>query len=125
MPERKPDMAAADFVKTLQGTDEMELTVTGRVSGKKSTRPVWFVLEGKTLYLLPVQGSDSEWYKNVLQHPTVTLAVDGAKLTGKAVPITDPAKVHDVVERFRAKYGAGEVKKYYTKLDVAVKVPIP
>jgi hypothetical protein len=32
--------------------------------------------------------------------------------------------VHDVVERFRAKYGSGEVKKYYSKLDVAVKVPL-
>ena len=117
-------MAAADFVKALQGTEEIELTVTGRVSGKKSTRPVWFVLEGKTLYLLPVQGSDSEWYKNVLKHPTVTLAAEEAKWTGKAAPIMDPAKVHDVVESFRTKYGAGEVKKYYTKLDVAVKVPV-
>jgi hypothetical protein len=118
-------MAAADFAKALQGTDEIELTVTGRVSSKKSTRPVWFVLEGKkTLYLLPVQGSDSEWYKNVLKHPTITLAVKGAKWTGKAAPITDPAKVHDVVESFRTKYGAGEVKKYYKKLDVAVKVPL-
>ena len=117
-------MAAADFAKALQKTDEIELTVTGRVSGKKSTRPVWFVLEGKTLYLLPVQGSDSEWYKNVLKHPTITLAVKGAKWTGKASPITNPPKVLDVVERFRAKYGADEVKKYYTKLDVAVKVPL-
>ena len=117
-------MAAADFAKALQKTDEIALTVTGRVSGKKSTRPVWFVLEGKTLYLLPVQGSDSEWYKNVLKHPAITLAAKGAKWTGKAAPITDPAKVHDVVERFRTKYGAGEVKKYYTTLDVAVKVPL-
>jgi deazaflavin-dependent oxidoreductase (nitroreductase family) len=117
-------MTAADFTKALQKTDEIELTVTGRVSGKKSTRPVWFVLEGKTLYLLPVQGSDSEWYRNVLKHPEVTLAVEGAKWTGKAAPITDPAKVHDVVESFRTKYGAGEVKKYYTKLDVAGKVPL-
>ena len=118
-------MAAADFAKALQKTDEIELTVTGRVSGKKSTRSVWFVLEGKTLYLLPVQGSDSEWYKNILKQPTITLAVKGAaKWTGKTAPITDPAKVHGVVERLRTKYGAGEVKKYYTKLDVAVKVPL-
>ena len=57
------------------------------MSGNKSTRPVWFVLEGRTLYLLPVQGSDSEWYKNVLKHPTVTLAAEEAKWTGKAAPI--------------------------------------
>src|SRR5258705_11947657 len=87
-PETTPDMAAADFVKALQGTDEIELTVTGRVSCKKSTRPVWAVLEGKTLDLLPAQGSDSEGYKNVLKHPTGTLAAEGATGTGKAAPIT-------------------------------------
>jgi len=27
-----------------------------------------------------------------------------------------------VVEKFRAKYGAGDVKKYYSKFDVAVVV---
>jgi hypothetical protein len=25
-------------------------------------------LEGEKLYLLPVQGSDTQWYKNVLQN---------------------------------------------------------
>jgi hypothetical protein len=29
-----------------------------------------------------------------------------------------------VVEKFRAKYGAGNVKKYYSKFDVAVEVPL-
>jgi hypothetical protein len=32
--------------------------------------------------------------------------------------------VRDVVEKFRQKYGAGEVSKYYSKLDVAVDVPL-
>jgi hypothetical protein len=27
------------------------------------------------------------------------------------------------VRKFRSKYGEGEVKKYYTKFDVAVEVP--
>jgi hypothetical protein len=28
--------------------------------------------------------------------------------------------VKSVIEKFREKYGAGEVKKYYSKFDVAV-----
>jgi hypothetical protein len=117
-------MAARDFVKALEDTEEIQLSVSGRVSGRYSSRPVWFVLDGKTLYLLPVKGSDTEWYKNVVKNPTVTLAAKGAKWTGKATPISDPAKVRDLVERFREKYGAGEVKKYYSKLDVAVRVSL-
>jgi deazaflavin-dependent oxidoreductase (nitroreductase family) len=113
-----------DFKDVLKSTDEIELAVTGRKSGRKSSRPVWFVQEGDKLHLLPVTGSDSEWYKNVLKNPEITLAADGAKLTAKAKPITDPKKVREVVEKFRAKYGAGEVKKYYSKFDVAVEVPL-
>lgn len=113
-----------DFISALKEADEIDLTVTGRVSGRKSTRPVWFVEEGNKLYLLPVTGSDSEWYKNVHKNPTVTLTVDGLTRTAKARPITDRAKVSEIVDKFRAKYGAGQIKKYYSKLDVAVEVPL-
>jgi deazaflavin-dependent oxidoreductase (nitroreductase family) len=117
-------MTPHEFTDALKRTDEIDLTTTGRASGRKTSRPVWFVEEGKTLYLLPVKGSDSDWYKNVLQNPTITLAAKGVQWTGKAVPITDADQVRDVVEKFQAKYGSGEVKKYYSKFDVAVKVPL-
>ncbi len=38
----------------------------------------------------------------------------------RAVPIKEPKSVKSVVEKFRGKYGAGDVKKYYSKFDVAV-----
>jgi hypothetical protein len=34
----------------------------------------------------------------------------------QGVPVTDRAQVLAVVEKFRAKYGTGDVKKYYSKL---------
>jgi hypothetical protein len=34
--------------------------------------------------------------------------------------MTDAKTVKSVVEKFREKYGAGDVKKYYSKFDVAV-----
>ena len=85
---------------------------------------MWFVQEGGTLYLLPVTGSDSQWYRSALKTPAITVAVVGVKWNGKATPITDPAKVRDVVEKFRAKYGPDEVAKYYSKFDVAGAVPL-
>ena len=115
-------MAKADLKKALDSTDEIELTVTGRKSGRKTSRPVWFVQEGERVYLLPVKGSNTEWLKNVLKNPTITITVNGLKSSVKATPIKDPAKVSQVVEKFRAKYGAGNVKKYYSKFDVAVEV---
>jgi hypothetical protein len=108
----------------LQSTSEIELIVTGRTSGRESSRPVWFVQEGDRLFLLPVGGSDSNWYKNLVKTPAISLAADGAEFRTNAKPIEDAPAVDDVVERFRARYGADQVKAYYPKLDAAVEVPL-
>ena len=79
--------------------------------------------EGNTLYLLPVQGSDASWYKNLLADPTLKISVNGLEISIKGKPITDNNRVDDVVKKFKSKYGEGDVKKYYAKFDVAVEVP--
>jgi deazaflavin-dependent oxidoreductase (nitroreductase family) len=101
---------------------EIKLSVIGRKSGKTISIPVWFVLEGEKLYLLPVQGSDAQWYKNVIKNPQIRIDARGVEEELRAVPITDANPVQTVVEKFREKYGAKDVKKYYSKLDVAVVV---
>lgn len=117
-------MATSEFKKTLASTRELEITVTGRKSGRKISQPVWFVSEGDRLYLLPVKGSDSHWYRNITQTPTMTTAAGGTKLTAKANQITDAGKVKEIADKFRAKYGAPDVKKYYSKFDVAVEISL-
>ena len=104
--------------------NEIKITVIGRKSGRPASRPVWFVFEDHTLYLLPVQGSDTQWYKNVLVDPKFRIDARGIDGEFKGVPITDAKQVATVVEKFREKYGAGDVKKYYSKFDVAVVVQI-
>jgi len=115
-------MALNQIEEALKNTDEIEITVTGRKSGHTTSRPVWFVHEGEEIYLLPVKGSDSDWYKNILKTPTMRLSAGGKEWSAGVKPITDKAKVRDIVEKFRAKYGADQVKKYYSKFDVAVHV---
>src|SRR5258707_15118601 len=56
-------MADEEFLKALDSTGEIQLTVTGRRGGREISIPVWFVREGNRLYLVPVRGSDSDWYK--------------------------------------------------------------
>ncbi len=104
----------------LSRSREINITVTGRKSGRAISIPVWFVLEGDKLYLLPVQGSDTQWYKNVLKNPSIRIDARGAEAEFNVVPITDATQVSSVVQKFRAKYGANDVKKYYAKFDVAV-----
>lgn len=116
---------SGEFEAALQHTDQIELTVTGRVSGRQISFPVWFVKEKEKFYLLPVTGSDTDWYKNVLKTPRLRLTANGASVTATATPITDPAQVREVVDKFRANYGRDQVAEYYPKTDVAVDVGLP
>jgi deazaflavin-dependent oxidoreductase (nitroreductase family) len=104
----------------LARASEINLTVTGRKSGRTISQPVWFVLDDDKVDLLPVKGSDTQWYKNALKNSSIRIEAKGTEAEFKAVPVTDTKQVSSVVEKFRAKYGAGDVKKYYSKFDVAV-----
>jgi len=117
-------MSKADLPQRLNRVSEITLSVIGRNSGKDIPRPVWFIHEGSTLFLLPVQGSDTNWYKNLLEDPTLKISVNGVEIPARGKPIADSNRVDDIVRKFRSKYGEGEVKKYYTKFDVAVEVPV-
>jgi deazaflavin-dependent oxidoreductase (nitroreductase family) len=116
-------MSKPDLYQILDSVIEIELTVKGRKSGNDLSRPVWFVREDNILYLLPVNGSDTNWYKNMLVNPMLKLSINSKEiLSANGRPITDKNQVADVVRKFNSRYSEGEVKKYYTKFDAAVQV---
>ena len=117
-------MSKADLPQRLNRVSEITLSVKGRKSGKDIPRLVWFVHEGSTLYLLPVQGSDTNWYKNFQEDKSLKISVSGEEKPTQAKPISDSNKVDDILNKFRSKYGETDVKKYYPKVDVAVEVPL-
>ena len=69
-----------------------------------------------------MHGSETQWYKNVLKNPMIRIDARGVEEKFRARPVTGAVK--SVVEKFREKYGAKDVKKYYSKLDVAVRVEL-
>ena len=116
--------APNDLKGRLSRYREINLSVTGRRSGRAISQPVWFAYDDDKVYLLPVRGSDTQWYKNVLKDPSIRIDARGACAEFQAIPVTDQKQVSSVIEKFRAKYGAGDVKKYYSKFDVAVVAPM-
>ena len=112
-------MKSDSIVIALKKDREIELSVKGRKSGKKLPRPVWFVLKGRELLLLPVTGTDSQWYKNILRDPQVKIRSNKQSFNGKLHTITEKEQVEQVIASFRAKYGASDVKRYYPKPNVA------
>jgi deazaflavin-dependent oxidoreductase (nitroreductase family) len=117
-------MSLKDLKERLSRYRQLQITVTGRKSGRALSVPVWFVVEEEKLYLLPVRGSDTQWYKNILSKPSMRIAARDAEAKVQPTSVTMPAEVSSVVEKFRAKYGAGDVKKYYSKFDVAVVIDL-
>ena len=117
-------MSKADLHQRLNRVYEITLSVKDRKSGRDIPRPVWFVHDGTTLYLLPVQGSDTNWYKNILVDPTLKISVNGTELSARGKRITDNNRIDDIVKKFKSKYGEGDVNKYYMNFDVAVEVTL-
>ena len=116
-------MPHTDFLTAVQGSNEIEITVTGRSFGRPISLPIWFALSGNTLYLIPVKGSDTEWYKNLCKTPSIHLQTRGKTLTAEARFLTNQAQLDQVLEKFQDKYGRN-VKSYYPKYDIAVEVPL-
>jgi hypothetical protein len=124
MQHRMCVMSKADLHQRLDRAYEIRLSVKGRKSGRDIPRPVWFVHESNTLYFLPNYGSDTNWYKNLLADPALKISVNGVEIPVRGKPITDSNRVNDIFAKFESKYGEGDVKKYYPKVDVAVQVPL-
>ncbi len=106
MPSSKDDLK-----QRLTRYRQIKISVIGRKSAQTISVPVWFVLEGDKLYLLPVQGSDTQWYKNVLQNPWIRVEARGVGAELRAAPTTDSEIVKPGAEKFREKYGPMDVKK--------------
>lgn len=115
---------AADFVKALQRREEIAITVVGRRSGRKITLPVWFVVQGRNLWLLPVRGSQNQWFRNLRANPALTVRAGRARAAFRVRPTRDRRIVRAVVRRFRDKYAPGEISRYYSRFDAAVQVPL-
>jgi hypothetical protein len=109
-----------EFLEALESTSGVDLTV--KRSGKWTTRPVWFVVDGATVYLLPMYGTDTKWYKYATADPEIKLSASGRKVHAQARPVLDVQEFAGVIDRFRSKYG--ELKRYYRKLDAAIAVTV-
>jgi hypothetical protein len=115
-------MDRSETQKALDSSVELEITVTGRKSGREFSYPVWFVREGETIFLMPVRGSKNQWYKNLLKSKRIKIASGKVSLELAAKAIEDPKRVASIADKFRKKHGAADVKRYYGRFDAAVEL---
>jgi deazaflavin-dependent oxidoreductase (nitroreductase family) len=69
---------------TLVHEDYCYLTTTGRVSGQPREIEIWFGLDGETVYMLSGGGDRSDWVKNLIREPRVTVRIADRRFDGRA-----------------------------------------
>jgi deazaflavin-dependent oxidoreductase (nitroreductase family) len=77
------------------------LTTAGRVSGRPHTIEIWFALRGRTLYVLSGGADRSDWVRNLLVWPEVTVRIgrrDAPTLAARA-RVVDPGSDEDALAR--------------------------
>ena len=117
-------MAEDTLARALKSRRQISITVTGRRSGRSIKLPVWFVFEDNKLWLLPVYGSETQWYRNLLAHPAITIQVGGESRTLRARAVREAGAVSKVVRGFREKYTPEQIARWYSSQDVTVEVAI-
>jgi deazaflavin-dependent oxidoreductase (nitroreductase family) len=92
-------------LRSYQDASTIELTTTGRTSGKPRTVTIWFAVDDQgRLYVQSGRGGRTDWYQNLLKTPAVTMRIGELSMRGVAKPIDDAAEVARVHELFRQKY---------------------
>lgn len=82
------------------GEEVMVITVTGRKTGRRYSTPIGYLPDSAvrgpdgraTIVALSGAEGASQWYRNILQNPEVTLEIKGRAVRARAVPVNDAAE---------------------------------
>jgi deazaflavin-dependent oxidoreductase (nitroreductase family) len=112
----------------------MMLTTIGRKSGLPRTNGVSYMPVGDNYIIFAGWGVKSDWYKNLLANPDVTIQVGSKKIKDTAKPVDDAARRRDLMLQMRKRSGqcgppepvrsvlkATGLFDYEGELDMAVK----
>lgn len=117
----------------LAGESFCYVTTTGRRTGDPHRIEIWFATAADTIYLLSGGGGRSDWVRNMIQNPRVTVEIGRQSVgpfEGRARIVSDPAEDRTARDLVFAKYDpayAGDLTTWRnTALPVAIDLrPLP
>ena len=110
---RSAGAVSADALRAVEDESTLELVTTGRRSGQERTVTIWFVRDGERLYVQSGKEGQTDWYRNVLANPAVTLRIGTLRLRGEAHGIDDAAETERVHTLFDQKYLRARVMGWF------------
>ncbi len=81
----------------------LKITTIGRKSGKKHSVTIWFVVDGKTVYLATLNVK-RDWVRNVEKNSQVELDIGETVFRGEARRLTEPVRIQQVQTLLSKKY---------------------
>ena len=113
-----------DFRPGAADEDYCYLTTKGRISGEPREIEIWFALENGTLYMLSGGQDRSNWVRNLLAEPAVTVRIDDVTRPGTARVVEDPGEDERaralLFEKYSDRYGGDLGNWRRTALPIAV-----
>src|SRR5689334_11613903 len=94
----------------------MVITTTGRKSGKQFSTPVGYIRDGEDFVSLN-PGGTSNWYRNVLATPDVTLNVKGQDYRARGTHIIDQGEKERLFEIFKRDHKAAFPRLFGVSVD--------
>jgi deazaflavin-dependent oxidoreductase (nitroreductase family) len=102
-----PEVASA--LARIRAGSNIEITTTGRKSGKPHTRPVWYVVDDGKILVQSGKDGKTDWYRNIEKTPAVKLQAGGYTFRARGRLLTDPKDVERVHSLFLDKYTSARV----------------
>lgn len=106
-----PEVATA--LARIGNASTVEITTTGRKTGKPHARPVWFVVEDGKIVVQAGKEGKSDWYRNLKKNPTVTVRQGEYQFRTRAVPVEDAKRVDAIHQLFLKKYTSAWLLSFF------------
>lgn len=94
-------------IHPLAAEDFCYVTTTGRRTGNPHKIEIWFALAGSTVYILSGGGERSDWVRNVVASPEVTVRIGDRTFLGRARIVEDAAEERMARDLLFGKYEEG------------------
>jgi len=110
--------------RSLADEDYCYLTTTGRVTGLAREIEIWFGLDRETLYMLSGGRDRSDWVRNLIREPRVSVRIAARILDGRARIVTSAEEAARarrlLVDKYAPRYGGDLSNWRETALPIAV-----
>ena len=88
------------------------ITTRGRKTGKPHSRPIWFVVDGPTIYLGTLNAR-RDWVRNAQKNADVMLDFGALRVRGHLATVTDPALEARIRELLAGKYWTAWIGSWF------------